>query len=189
MPLALMKNVGSKPTKQFNPEAFRGDMMKLPPHEAADVTLKWRERAINAAEDMAQATDMAFKVTAGGAFVFLVGMMAGRQEANSEKLLADWAAGGAEEAERNIEEFPTPWSAGVERDPTKFLGFLPIPLALTAIPAVIGIFDTSAAPYFRSMALAGTYFFVGKLGEAAGKRLRQNRLKAGEEEAAEAAAA
>jgi hypothetical protein len=174
-----------KPPKKFNPESFRQDMMRLPPHESADVAVKWREKAVNAAEDMAQATDTAFKILSGGVFVLGVGMLQGRQEANAAKAIEEWEAGGAAEAGKDLEEFETPWAAGEERDPTKFLGFVPMPLALTAIPAVLGIFDTGAAPYLRSAALAGTYFFVGDLGRMMGRAIRDNRLaQASEEEEA-----
>jgi hypothetical protein len=188
MAMAMMKS-GAKAPKKFNPEAFRSDMMSLPPHEAADVTLQWRERAINAAEDMAQVTDSALRFTAGGGFVFLVGMLEGRQKANAAQMIEEWEAGGAEEAERDILEYETPWSAGEARDPTKFLGFIPMTLVITALPAVLGIFDTGMAPYLRSMALAGTAFYVGNLGSMAGYRLRQRRLRtAAEAELDEAAA-
>lgn len=185
----LMKS-GHKQPKKFNPEAFRSDMMRLPPQEAADVTLKWRERAMNAAEEMAEATNTAFKMLAGGSFVFAAGMLEGRQKAQAESLVEAWEAGGAAEAERDLDEYPTPWSAGEERNPALFLGFLPITLALTALPALLGIFDTGAAPYLRSMALAGTYFFVGELGVMAGHRVRKNRLaQASDEEDEEEEAA
>jgi len=173
---AMMKHSGAKKPKKFNPEAFRADMMRLPPHEAADVTLKWRERAMNAADEMAGATDTAFKMLAGGTFVFLVGMLEGRQKAQAEKMIEDWEAGGALEAEADLEKAPAPWDTDEAKDPTKFLGFLPITLAMTALPAVFGLFDTGAAPYLRTMAMAGTYLFVGNLGAAAGHKMRENKL-------------
>lgn len=188
MGMTIMKSAAAKPQKSFNPEAFRSDMMRLPAADAADVTLKWRERAMNAAEAFDQATDTGLKLLSGGTFVFLVGMFEGRQKANAEQLILDWEAGGAEEAAADLEESPTPWSAGVGRDPSKLLGFLPWTLALTALPAVIGIFDTKASPYFRSMATAGAYFFVGNLGSMAGHRIRTKRLAAAATEETEAAA-
>lgn len=172
----LMKTNGGRAPKKFNPEAFKTDMMRLPPHEAADVTLKWRERAMNAAEEMAEATNTAFKMLSGGIFVLAAGMLEGRQKAQAEQLVEDWEAGGAAEAERDIEEYPTPWSAGEMRNPALFLGFMPITLALTALPAIFGIFDTGAAPYLREAAKAGTYFFVGELGIMAGNAVRKKRL-------------
>lgn len=188
--MQLMKHKPRKP-KKFNPEAFKADVMALPPHEAADAALKWRDRAMNAVEEMEQATDTALKMTGAGVFVLAVGMIEGRQQAQAEKMVEDWENGGAAEAEYDDQEFPTPWSAGEARNPTRLLGVVPWTLVFTAIPAVVGLADFNAAPYFREMAKSGVYLFLGQLGAMGGKAIRQRRIAAAaaseEEEGDEAA--
>jgi len=176
--MQLMKQSRARKPQKFNPEQFKQDVMALPPHEAADAALKWRDRAMNAVEEMENATDTALKMTAGGAFVLAVGMIEGRQQAQAEKLVEDWENGGAAEAEYSLDEYETPWSAGEAWNPTRLGGIVPWTLALTAVPALMGLADWNAAPYFREMAKSGVYFLLGQVGAMGGKAIRQRRIAA-----------
>jgi hypothetical protein len=186
---SLTKRANPHPQKTFDRKAFREEMMEMNPTQAADVATKWAERAVNATEEMEQTYDTMGKLGSGGLFAFLIGLHNGRQKAQAEHLISEWEAGGATEAEASLEEYPTPWSTPdkVERDPTKFI-FIPWAWFWTGLAAIIGAFDYNGNEYVREAAKAGFFVILADLGSSAGHNMRQKKLKAQSEEAAEEAA-
>src|SRR5690606_20106458 len=115
----------------------------------------------NATEEMEKTYDTMGKLGSGGLFAFLIGMHEGRQRAQAESLIAEWEAGGAAEAEVDIEEYPTPWSTPekTQRDPTKFL-FIPWSWFWTAVMALAGAVEWDGSRYVREAAKAGFYVIL-----------------------------
>lgn len=178
----LLKINPSRTPKKFNPEAFRDDMMRLSPRKSADVTLEWRERAMNAVGDSDDNKEMGLNILTGTVGVFALGSFDGLNRANAAALEAAWIDGGAVAAERNITEYPTPWSAGEEKDPRKLLGFLPKTVLATAVVAGLGVIKWSGQSHVRSIALAGTYYLIGNLGQSVTFDMRAKKLADAPEE-------
>ena len=180
----LLKLNPSRTPKKFNPEDFQQDMMRLSPRKSAEVTLEWRERAMNAVSESDDNKEIGMNVALGSVGVLVLGMADGHDRANAAALEAAWLEGGAVEAERDIKEYPTPWSAGEEKDPRKLLGFLPKTVFYTAVTAGLGLIKWGGQSYVRSAALAGTYYIIGNVGQSWAFNMRAKKLaEAPEEEA------
>lgn len=184
----------STSTKQqsFNPVEYKQEFMTLAstaPQEAAEVAMKWRERFVNQAESTRKGMQTAAEIGAAGLTAGGMGYLSGGWQAKRDAMIRDWEAGGAVEAEADLEEHPTPFSHPKgEKDPTKLFGLINKTLfgtLLLSAGAIFNVLGKKYTPVVRSAALGAGSAWAAELGRSWGYKRKEKALaEAPEEEAA-----